>query len=60
MLTVDYIVKFGSDFIPVYLNFLHDCKHIGDVHPRRRSRAEFGLVLFRIRFRANKSLGYAQ
>ena len=33
-----------SDFIPVNLTLLIDCSHIEDVHQRRRSRAEFGLV----------------
>ena len=33
-----------SDFIPVYLTLHIDCSHIDDLHWRRRSRAEFGLV----------------
>ena len=33
--------------ISFYIHTLHnDCSHIEDVHRRRRSRAEFGLVLF--------------
>ena len=43
--TVDYIVKFGCNLISfLYIWTLHiDCSHT-DVHRRRRSRAEFGLV----------------
>ena len=43
--TVDYIVKFGCNLSSfLYIWTLHiDCSHT-DVHRRRRSRAEFGLV----------------
>ena len=43
--TVDYIVKFGCNLISfLYIWTLHiDCSHT-DMHRRRRSRAEFGLV----------------
>ena len=43
--SVDYIVKFGCNLISfLYIWTLHiDCSHT-DVHRRRRSRAEFGLV----------------
>ena len=46
--TVDYIVKFGCNLISfLYIWTLHmDCSHT-DMHRRRRSRAEFGLVYFR-------------
>ena len=45
--TVDYIVKFGCNLISfLYIWTLHmDCSHT-DMHRRRRSRAEFGLVFF--------------
>ena len=33
-----------ADFIPLYSNLAYDCSHIEDVHRRRRSRAEFGLL----------------
>ena len=43
--TVEYIVKFGCNLISfLYIWTLHiDCSHT-DVHRRRRSREEFGLV----------------
>ena len=45
--TVDYIVYFGCNLISfLYIWTLHiDCSHT-DVHRRRRSRAEFGLVIY--------------
>ena len=45
--TIDYIVKFGCYLISfLYIWNLHiDCSHIEDVHPRRRSRVEFCLVV---------------
>ena len=45
--TVDYIVKFGCNLISfLYIWTLHiDCSHT-DMHRRRRSRAEFGLVKY--------------
>ena len=47
MLTVDYIAKFGCNLISfLFIWTLHiDCLHIDDLLPRRRSRAEFGLVI---------------
>ena len=57
MLTVDNIVKFGSDFIPVNLNFSYRLFiSIDDVHPRRRSRADFGLVLMSGGIKVNMKL----
>ena len=49
MLTVDYIAKFGCNLISfLFIWTLHiDCLHIEDLLPRRRSRAEFGLVFFK-------------
>ena len=46
MLTVDYIAKFGCNLISfLFIWTLHiNCLHIDDRLPRRRSRAEFGLV----------------
>ena len=34
-----------TDSIPLYSHFHNACSPIEDVHRRRRSRAEFGLVL---------------
>ena len=48
MLTVDYIAKFGCNLISfLFIWTLHiHCLHIEDFLPWRRSRAEFGLVLY--------------
>ena len=46
MLTVDFIAKYGCNlFSFLFIWTLHiDCLLIDDTLPRRRSRAEFGLV----------------
>ena len=46
--TVDYIAKFECNLISfLFIWTLHiDCSHIDDLHPWRRSRAEFGVVVF--------------
>ena len=48
MLTVDYIAEFGCNLISfLFIRTLHiNCLNIDDLLPRRRSRAEFGLVLY--------------
>ena len=57
--TVDYIVKFGCNLISfLYIWTLHiDCSHT-DVHRRRRSRAEFGLVALIALFKNSWKFAY--